>query len=142
MLLASREVRRQVLGVRLGVDTREYQRVQLEVGDLAEPEQRRQVVARAGTRVALVVVRVQRTVSTNGGSMPLPVLLVEVPAVDAVRVADQRQRAVAQVRQQVRRDSRVVDEQVALGQRRVALAGHTPCRGWSTRHFVRPRPRA
>ena len=49
----------------------------------------------------------------------LPVLLEEALAADAVGHADHRERAVGEMRQHVRRDLREVDEQVALGERRL-----------------------
>ena len=63
--------------VRLRVDAR-VPGVQLDVGELAEPEQRRQVVAEEVLAVPVVVLRTRaRTVSTNSGSFAFPVLLVE-----------------------------------------------------------------
>ena len=55
-------------------------------------------------------------VRTHAGPVRRAALLVEEPALDAVRVALQRQRPRPQVRQQHRRDPRVVVDHVALGE--------------------------
>ena len=53
---------------------------------------------------------------TQSGPVRRALLLVEVPALDAVRVALERQGTVAQVRQQHGRDARVVVDHLALGE--------------------------
>ena len=76
--------------VRLRVHPRERS-VQSKVGDLAEPEQRFEVVAEQELLVAAVRMHLHRLDEARG---LLVVLLVEVVALDAVRVAGERERAV------------------------------------------------
>jgi hypothetical protein len=90
--------------------------VQLEVGEVGEPDERRQVVGEH--EVDRAPVRADRH---RGRPHPLRavagrVLLVEVLRLDAVRVALERERPPLQMRQHVRRDARVVVDHVALGE--------------------------
>ena len=86
--------------------------VELEIGEVGQPDQRRQVVADAV--VDLVDTLLAHPLRRVRGA----VLLIEVAGVDAVRIALERQRAVAQVRKQDRRDTRVVVDHLALGEPR------------------------
>src|SRR5215210_4614699 len=83
--------------------------MQLEVGQVGHPDQRRQVVANA-VLDASDLARGHPLWPVRGA-----VLLVEELPLDAVRVALQREGATAQVRQQRRRHARVVVDHLALG---------------------------
>jgi hypothetical protein len=101
---------------RLDVVVERERRVQLEVGEVGEPHERRQVVAEAEVDRARVVAAPDRRRLHPVGPVARALLLVEVLAGDAVRVALERQRAVVQVRQDGRRDARVVVDQLPLGE--------------------------
>ncbi len=64
--------------------------MQLEVGELAEPEQRRQVVADDVLLIALVVAGVERDEVDELRRLVGDVLLIEVRLADAVRVSHER----------------------------------------------------
>ena len=120
LLLRAGEALPQVRRVRLDGRARQP-RMQFEVGELRQPDERRQVVHDEVVHVPLRRCREEPHGLRERRQVVLPTLLVEAPAVDAVRVACHRQRPVPQVRQQVRRDPRVVAEHVALRHRRAAL---------------------
>ena len=85
-----------IVGRRIVVGLRE-RGVQLEVGQVREPDERRQVVGeQKSISLSPAVTRGRHPVRAVRRAL----LLVEVLALDAVRVALQRQRPVAQVRQQ------------------------------------------
>jgi hypothetical protein len=89
-------------------------RVQLEVGQVREPDQRREVVADAEVdrlRAQLDRLRAHPLRAVRG-----TLLLVEVPALDAVGIALEGERAVAQVRQHRGRDAGVVVDHLTLGE--------------------------
>jgi hypothetical protein len=94
-------------------------RVQLEVGQVREPDDRRQVVADA--EVDELRAHRHSLAPDPIGSMGRTLLLVEVPALDTVGIALERQRAIAQMRQQDRRDARVVLDDLALGEPRLGV---------------------
>ena len=75
-----------------------------------------QVVADHVVHVGAIVLRIEAEGLDEVRDLVLEPLLVEVAAVDAVRVARERQRPVAHVRQEVGRDPRQVEEEVALGE--------------------------
>jgi hypothetical protein len=88
--------------------------VQLEVGQVGEPDQRGEVVA--DHEVDRLAAKLDRLGAHPLGAMRGGLLLVEVPALHAVRIALERERAVAQVRQHGRRDARVVVDHLPLGE--------------------------
>ena len=95
--------------------------VELEVGQLAQPQQRGEVVAEQELAVAAAVLGMDQRRLHEGGQRRLGVLLVEVRRARAVRVARERDQAVAQVGEHERRDARQVAQQVALAHRPLAL---------------------
>ncbi len=88
--------------------------VQLQVGEVGEPDERGQVARQREVDRALA--GHDRHGLHPVGPVRRGLLLVEELLVHAVRVALQRQRAVAQMRQQHRRDARVVVDHLALGE--------------------------
>ena len=132
---------RHVLGRRAPGSTRETRRAAR--GRRAEPARPASPGCCRGCTAWSGVGRTTRCTRVDVFGSRLVVLLVEERRLDAVRVARERQRTVAQVGQQPRRDLREVDEQVALRQRRgvsvgrpelLVEVGHaTPCRRSTSR---------
>ena len=91
---------RQVRAVGVGADAR-VPGVQFDVGDLTEPEERRQVVAEKVVAVLGVAAGPERDRIDERGELAFPVLLVEVAPGDAVGVTRERERPVAHVREDV-----------------------------------------
>jgi hypothetical protein len=90
--------------------------VHLEIGEVRQPHDRRQVVGQAVVDLALVLARVHASRPDPVGPVAGALLLVEELTVDAVRIALERQVAAAQVRQQDGRDPRVVLDHLTLGE--------------------------
>ena len=99
---------------RFDVLRQRQRRVQLDVGEVGQPHERRHVVREAEVDVALVVPAPDARGLDPVRAVRRALLLVEELSLDAVRVALQRQRAVVQVRQEHGRDAHVVVDQVAL----------------------------
>ena len=95
--------------------------MQLEVGDARDPDERGEVVDHAVADVLLVPLAPDRRGAQPGGPVARAALLVEELAVDAVRVALQRERALAQVGQEHRRDPHVVVDDVPLREPRLRV---------------------
>ncbi len=88
--------------------------VQLQVGEVAQPHERRQVLAQAVVDLALGAPAPHGRGLDPVGAVGGALLLIEVLPLHAVRIALERQRPVAQVPQQHRRDLRVVVDQLGL----------------------------
>ena len=117
----------QVVGP-IDVVTRRVPLVEIDAAEVDDPEQRRQVVDHRK------VDDVARVVIDPAGANPVGprrrrALHEEELAGGAVRVALHHHRAIADVRQQDRRDVGVVLNQIALGDRRAQA--RTACPGWS-----------
>ena len=98
------------------VDGERERGVQLEVGEVGQPHERRQVVGEAEVDRARVVAAPDRRGHHPVRAVARALLLVEVGARDAVGVALERQRAPAQVAEQHRRDAGVVVDHLPLGE--------------------------
>ena len=96
-------------------------RVQLEVGEVGQPDERRQVLAEAERDVALVAAREDVRGLHPRRGVRRAALLVEELVLHAVGIALQGERTVAQVRQQDRGDPRVVVDHLALREPRARV---------------------
>src|ERR1041385_3600315 len=92
--------------------------MQLQIGKLPQPEQRRQIVAKDVLAISLVLLRVRgdRFDELRGRGV-LDATLIERAVLDSIRKSSKSDRAIDQVEKQDARNRGQIDQQVALGER-------------------------